>query len=794
MVGLMLGMFLAMLDNLIVGTALPTIVGDLGGIAHLSWVVTAYALATAAATPIWGKLGDLYGRKGMFMAAIVIFLIGSALAGLSQNMDQLIGFRALQGLGAGGLMVGAMAIIGDLVPPRERGRFQAMIGGMMPLAFVGGPLLGGFLTDNLSWRWAFYVNLPLGVLALLVTGLGMRLHTRHVKAKIDYIGATLLTVGIVALTLVASWGGTEYAWASTQIIVLAVVSVLALAGFVYAEGRVPEPILPPRLFRDRNFTMAQILSFLVGAAMFGAVSFLPQYMQYVQGASATTSGLLLLPLMFGMLAVMLTTGQLITRNGRYRIYPIIGGAVLTAGMLVLVLLKVDTSTFTSSALTVVAGLGMGFIMQNTMLVTQNSVELRDMGAASGSVTLFRTIGGSLGVALLGSIYTSRLKDSLVDHLGPKAGHAMTSGGGVHVTPAALHTLPAPVRDAFKLGVTNGLHGTVLGGAVLALAGFVVAWFIREVPLRGSAPKTAPAGPATSATSPASAAAGGRHASRSEPGSETGTSVPVTAPQPVYAPVDEYDPRGGGLIRGSVRGADGVPAGNAALTLIDVDGHQVGRTTTRDDGRYGLVTPDRGTYVLVAAAGEHAPRAATLVVGDQPVDLDLVLDGSGGLVGAVRDLEGTPVPEARVVVANVQGEVVATGMTGADGAYAFPEVVPGTYTVAVSAAGHRPAAVPVEVGEDRTRQDVALPPGARIRGVVRAEGRGPLRDARVTLVDAAGDVVRVATTGPDGEYVFTDLTGGPYTVTASGYPPAASTVVLNGHDEEAFDMWLGHPAG
>jgi EmrB/QacA subfamily drug resistance transporter len=789
MIGLMLGMFLAMLDNLIVGTALPTIVGDLGGIAHLSWVVTAYALATAAATPIWGKLGDLYGRKGMFMSAIVIFLIGSALAGLSQNMDELIGFRAIQGLGAGGLMVGAMAIIGDLVPPRERGRFQALIGGMMPLAFVGGPLLGGFLTDNLSWRWAFYVNLPLGALALLVTGLGMRLHTRHVKAKIDFIGAFLLTVGVVALTLVASWGGTEYPWASTQIIVLAIVAVAALAGFVFAEGRVPEPILPPRLFRDRNFTVAQILSFLVGAAMFGAVSFLPQYMQYVQGASATASGLLLLPLMFGMLAVMLTTGQLITRNGRYRIYPIIGGAVLTAGMLLLVMLKVDTSTFMSSALTLVAGLGMGFIMQNTMLVTQNSVEMRDMGAASGSVTLFRTIGGSLGVALLGSIYTSRLNHALIDRLGSKAGHALTSGG-IHVTPAALHTLPAAIRDAFKLGVTNGLHGTVLGGAVLAFAGFVVAWFIREVPLRGSAPAPAPSG---------TAGTGGRHATRSQPepasvGAETnGPAMAAYAPEGTYLPVDGGEPRNGGLIRGSVHRADGAPAGQAALTLIDVHGRQIGRTTTQADGRYGMATPERGTYVLVAAAGQHAPQAATLVVGDEPIDFDVTLTGTGGLRGVVRDADGEPVGSARIVVTDMRGEVVATGTTDAEGGYALPQVAAGAYTLAVSATTHRPTAIPIEVGDGQTRQDVELLPAARIRGVVRAEGHGPLPDARVTLLDASGNVLRVATTGPDGEYVFTGLTGGAYTVTASGYPPAASAVTLNGHDEDAFDMWLGHPA-
>jgi EmrB/QacA subfamily drug resistance transporter len=493
-IGLMLGMFLAMLDNLMLGTALPTIVGELGGINHLSWVVTSYTLATAAATPIWGKLGDLFGRKGMFMSSIVIFLIGSMLSGLSQNIDQLIGFRAVQGLGAGGLMVGAFAIIGDLVPPRERGRFQAIIGGMMPVAFVGGPLLGGFLTDSLSWRWAFYVNVPLGGVALLVTGLGMHLHTPHIKAKIDYLGALLLTVGIVALTLVASWGGTEYPWASTQIIGLAVLSIVTLIGFVYVEGRVPEPILPLRLFRNRNFTLAQILSFLVGAAMFGAVNFLPQYMQDVRGASATASGLLLLPLMFGMLAVMLTVGQLIMRNGRYRIYPILGGALLTAGMLLMLLLQVGTSTVEASALTLVAGLGMGFIMQNTTLITQNSVTLRDMGAASGSVTLFRTIGGSLGIALLGSIFTSRLESSLTGRLGEKTGHAIASGG-THVTPAMLRHLPGPVQDAFKAGITSGLHGTMIGGAVLAFLGFVVAWFVREVPLRGgpgSTPSSEPA--------------------------------------------------------------------------------------------------------------------------------------------------------------------------------------------------------------------------------------------------------------------------------------------------------------
>ena len=490
-IGLMLGMLVAMLDNLIVSTALPTIVGDLGGLSHLSWVVTAYALGAAVTTPIWGKLGDLHGRKAMFMLAIVVFLIGSALTGLSQNMDQLIAFRALQGLGAGGLMVGAMATLGDLVPPRDRGRFQAMIGGMMPVAFVGGPLVGGLLTEHLSWRWAFYINIPLGIAALLVTGFGMRLPRRRLEAKIDYLGALLLGIGVVAITLVASWGGTQYAWLSTPIIALSVGGVVSLVAFVYSQNRVTEPILPPSMFRDRNFTVSQIISFLVGAAMFGAINFLPQYLQYVRGASPTASGLLLLPLMFGMLAVMIVSGQAVSRTGKYRTMMLVGGAVMTVGMAVLLLLKVDTPTVTASLLTTVLGLGMGFLMQNTMLITQNSVPLRNMGAASGAVTLFRTVGGSLGIAVFGALYTSRLTHSLTASLG--AGGGKLASNGSHIPPSALAGLPAPVREAFKLAVTDGLHSVLIGGTVLAFLTFLVTWLIREVPLRsGAAPSDEPA--------------------------------------------------------------------------------------------------------------------------------------------------------------------------------------------------------------------------------------------------------------------------------------------------------------
>ncbi|MFI6793088.1 MDR family MFS transporter [Nonomuraea sp. NPDC050383] len=486
--GLLLGMFLAMLDGLIVGTALPTIVGDLGGLNHLPWVVTAYMLAGAATTPIWGKLGDLYGRKASFITAIALFMAGSVLSGVSQDMSQLIAFRAVQGLGAGGLMVGALAIIGVLVPPRHSGRLQSMIGVIMPIAYIGGPLVGGLLTDYLSWRWTFYVNLPLGAVALLI--ITTRIHlppVERVKVRIDYGGAALLTTAIVALTLLASWGGTTYSWSSPQVLALTAVAVLALAGFVAVERRAAEPIIPPRLFHDRNFTLVQVLSFLVGAIMLSVTNYLPQYMQFVQGFSPAASGMLLLPLMFGMLGAQLVTGRLISANGRYRVHPILGGALMIAGALLLLLLDVATPAAAASALGLVIGTGMGLVMQSTTLVTMNSADPRDMGAASGTVTLLRTIGGSLGIALLGSVYAGRMRADLSTHLGPAAADRLATGG--ELTPELLPGLPARTADAVREAVTSGLHGILIGAAVLALIAFAASWLIREVPLRDHTPSS-----------------------------------------------------------------------------------------------------------------------------------------------------------------------------------------------------------------------------------------------------------------------------------------------------------------
>ncbi|MEV0189181.1 MDR family MFS transporter [Kitasatospora purpeofusca] len=486
MVGLVVTMLLAMLDGLIVGTAMPTIVGELGGAEHLSWVVTSYTLATAASTPIWGKLGDLYGRKGTFLTSIVIFLAGSALSGLSQDMTELIGFRALQGLGAGGLMVGVMSIMGALVPPRDRGKYQGMFAAVMALATIGGPLVGGFITDHLNWRWTFYINLPLGAVALAVVVVTLKLPKVRSKARIDYLGALLLTTGITSLTLITTWGGQEYAWGSKQILGLSALAAATLIGFCYVEQRVEEPMLPLSLFKNLNFTLVSIIGFVVGFVMFGSTVFLPLYQQTVQGASATNSGLLLMPMMFGMLVISLVVGQAVTKTGKYRIYPIIGTIVMTAGMLLLSTLSTDTSGFTSACWMVVLGAGMGFLMQITMLVAQNSVELKDMGVASSTATLFRTIGGSFGVALFGALFNNRVTETMNERLGSAAGAGSAQGGDpAQLSPNALKALPAPVQDAYHHAVANGMHTVFLWGAAAAVISVAAAVFMREVPLRGA---------------------------------------------------------------------------------------------------------------------------------------------------------------------------------------------------------------------------------------------------------------------------------------------------------------------
>jgi EmrB/QacA subfamily drug resistance transporter len=474
---LILVFLLASLDQTIVSTALPTIVGELGGLQHLSWVVTAYLLASTVSGPLYGKFGDLYGRKIVLQTAIVIFLVGSALCGISQNMAELIAFRALQGLGAGGLIVTAIAVIGDVIPPRDRGRYQGIFGAVFGVSTIIGPLLGGFFVDNLSWRWIFYVNLPIGAVAFVVIGAVFRVRPAPKQHTIDYLGAALLAGGLSAIVLFTSLGGTTWPWGSSQIVALIVIGVIGIAAFVFVESRVPEPILPLALFRNRTFAVTSAVGFVVGLALFGAVTYLPLYLQIAKGVSPTKSGLQLTPLMLGLLVTSVLSGQLISRWGKYRIFPIIGTAVVTVGMVLLSRLGVSTSLWVAALDMVVLGLGLGMVMQVLVLAVQNAVDYKYLGVATSGSTMFRSIGGSIGVSLFGAIFANRLHTELT-HRFPPSVHLPTT-----TAPSTIRVLPSAVRDSYAHALTAALSPVFFVAAVISSVAFLLALLIPDVPLR-----------------------------------------------------------------------------------------------------------------------------------------------------------------------------------------------------------------------------------------------------------------------------------------------------------------------
>ncbi|HBF79477.1 MAG TPA: MFS transporter [Streptomyces sp.] len=796
--GLLLGMFVAILSSTVVSNALPEIISDLGGgQSAYTWVVTASLLAMTATTPLWGKLADLFSKKLLVQIALVIYVAGSIVAGLSTSSGMLITCRVVQGIGVGGLSALAQIVMAAMISPRERGRYSGYLGAVFAVATVGGPLLGGVITDTswMGWRWCFYVGVPFAVIALIVLQKTLKLPVVKREVKVDWWGAFFISSAVSLLLLWVTFAGDKYDWISWQTVVMVVGAVLLALIFVLVESRAREPIIPLRLFRNRTITLASAASLFVGIGMFAGTVFFSQYFQLARGKSPTMSGVMTIPMIAGLFLSSTLSGQIITKTGRWKAWLVSGGFLLTAGLGMLGTIRYDTAYWHIAIFMFVMGLGIGMMMQNLVLATQNQVAPADLGAASSVVTFFRSLGGAIGVSALGAVLGNRVtqyvKDGLAD-LGPegaKLGHGGTGGGGI----PDLDALPAPFRTVMEAAYGHGVADVFLYAAPAALLAFLLTLFIKEVALKTNAGNDK--APAT-AEAPVEATVGA-------PAAVSGTTAQLPAvevqdaPQaPVAALADTSPaPQGGTPVRGVVRGAEGAPVAQAAVTLISLGGRQLGRSVAQADGGYVLDAPGAGSYVLIASADGFQPQASTVVVGDEALAYDILLAGTSGLAGTVRTAEGgAPVEGAMVVVTDVRGDVLATGVSDAAGEFVFGELIPGAVTVAVTAAGFRPLALPVEIGgQGVTRADAVLRAGALVRGVVRAgSGRAPLPDARVTLIDAAGNVVGTSTTGEDGVYAFTDLDAGEYSVVATGYPPVAGSLTVTGGGIDGHDIELAHP--
>ncbi|GES30841.1 MFS transporter [Streptomyces angustmyceticus] len=828
--GLLLGMFVAILSSTIVSNALPEIIHDLdGGQSAYTWVVTASLLAMTATTPLWGKLSDLFSKKLLVQFALIIYVAGSVVAGLSQNTGMLIACRVVQGIGVGGLSALAQIVMAAMISPRERGRYSGYLGATFAVATVGGPLLGGVITDTdwLGWRWCFYVGVPFAIIALIVLQKTLKLPVvKREGVKVDWAGAFFISAAVSLLLVWVTLAGDKYDWMSWQTAAMVGGAVVLGAVFVFVETRAKEPIIPLRLFRNKTITLASVASLFVGVAMFSGTVFFSQYFQLARGKSPTMSGVMTIPMIGGLFISSTVSGQIITKTGRWKAWLVSGGVLVTAGLGLLGTIRYDTEYWHIAIFMALMGLGIGMMMQNLVLATQNQVAPEDLGSASSVVTFFRSLGGAVGVSALGAVLANRVthyvKDGLAE-LGPKAAKAAAhgagnSGGGI----PDLDALPAPLRTVMESAYGHGVGDVFLYAAPCALLAFLFTLFIKEVALktRGGLSQSSQgadtaAAPAADAVVPDLAAAAA--VEELEPALVGAPSVATdddahtpSWAQPAAAtatrPLAAYASAGGGdatpagsAIHGFVRNAEGHPVPRSAVTLISLGGRQLGRAVAQANGSYLLDAPGAGSYVLIAAADGHQPQASTVVVGDQPYGYDILLSGTSGLGGQVRSAAtGAPVDGAMVVVTDVRGEVLATGTTGAEGHFAFGDLAPGTFTVAVNAANHRPAALPVEVGgQGTTRIEIELLSGARVEGIVRAGGPGgarPLPDARVTLVDAAGNVVATSTTGEDGAYAFTDLDAGDYTVIASGYPPVATGLTVGAGGVDGYDVELAHPGG
>ncbi|MFR9805344.1 MFS transporter [Pseudonocardia sp. RS010] len=836
--GMLLALFTALLSSTIVSNALPTIITDLhGSQSQYTWVVTATLLSSTASTPIWGKLSDLVSKKLLVQVAIVLYIGGSILAGFSHSVGILIVWRAVQGLGLGALQSLVMIVIAAMISPRERGRYTGPIAAVMSLATVAGPLIGGVIVDSaLGWRWCFWVGAPVAIVALVVVQRTLNLPVVKRQVKIDYLGAALIAAGVCDLLIWITLAGNDFAWTSGTSWSLLAIGVALLGLAVFVESRAAEPIVPLRLFTDRTTALATVASVAVGVAMFGSAVFLGQYFQIARGYTPTVSGLLTLPMIVGSTVSATLSGQLIARLGRWKGF-LVGGAVLMiAGFGLLATIDHATNMVLVGAFLAVLGLGMGMTMQNLVLAVQNTVRAGDLGAASSTVTFFRSLGGTIGVSVLGSILAGRVATLTTDGLAD-AGIAVPAGGSGEVGIGSLNELPAFVADIVRAAYGDGTATIFLVSACLAVVSLLAIVFIKEVPLRTQSgieqQRTEGDGPAPEVDA---ARTVGAAAAGAEP-AVAGTAEPVTAPialvrpdrpAPVPAtmptaraeqpgPVGGWShgrhtrpqaplrpsprPRAAGgpdgvgpAVYGFVTGLGGTGIGDAAVTLTGARGEQVARATTAPDGGYEFHLRTGGTYLLVVSSGSLRPSASMVAVADRPARHDVLLAGGGRISGTVDRGAAGPADDAAVTLIDARGDVAGATRTGETGGYGIEGVPAGTYTLTAALAGHQPVVTTVRLDDGEAAVvDLELPVRAELRGrVTTAQGGPGVADAVATLLSPAGEVVGTVATDADGGFAFADLPEGTYTLTAAGYAPDVRNVRVEPGATTEVRVALGTP--
>ncbi|SEF28616.1 drug resistance transporter, EmrB/QacA subfamily [Amycolatopsis pretoriensis] len=819
--GLMCGMFLAALDQTIVGTSIVKIANDLHGFDLQAWATTAYLITSTIVTPIYGKLSDIYGRKPFYLAAIGIFVAGSAASTFSTSMYELAAFRAVQGLGAGGLMSLAMTILGDIVPPRERAKYQGYILAVFGLSTVLGPVLGGFFAgiDNLAglhgWRWVFLINVPIGIIALFVVAKVLNVpHQRH-EHKIDWWGALTLVVAVVPFLIVAEQGQ-KWGWGDGKAILCYVVGGVGVISFILVEKLMKDAaLIPLRLFKNSTFTVAIIGGIIVGVAMFGAITMIPQFMQVVQGYTPTESGLLMLPLMAGIMTSSIVSGRLTGRTGRYKIFPIVGTILIAGGAFFFAQVKYDSPLWHPLVAAAIIGLGLGQCMQTLIIAVQNAGPRSDMGVSTASATFFRQIGGTAGVAIFLTVLFNTLLPNITKAFGGKLPEGAGAGiGSLSGDTSGIQNLPEAIKTPVLIGFTESITTVFYIAGAVALLATVVLLFMKEIPLTNAAPAAAAmeggealleaddhADEPTEIVEPVkpvdrepALVGGGRHAlSTNGHGDYQAVSgaLPMTNSL-ADAELDTPVGAGGVPVTGHVRRQDGSHVSGAALTLIDQRGRQVARATGAADGSYSVPSQGPGAYVLIVSAHGHQPQASSVVISNGPATVDVTLTGSGELTGTVKAAAtGSPLANVTVTLTDGRGEVNGAFITTTDGTYAFVGVGAGAYTLVASGAGYRPVAVTLTVPDSGVlRHDVELSSSVQLSGVARTEGDRVVPDARITVLDAEGNVAAVARTDAEGRYLVSDLPAGAYTVVASGYPPATSQVELTG-GESGHDVRLSY---